>query len=718
MKNIFKNINQTVSGSFGQIYFAENTSFSLLLLLASFINWQIGLSGIISVLFATLLSRLLELNSVLLKNGTYTFNVLLTGLALGANFQFNGAFLITLLLGSIISLFLSAWFNNLFTKHQLPFLSLPFVISVWILFLNARVFQSNLFLEKNSFIAASELCQFNLQISNYFETNVFSNFVSIYFKSMSSVLFQSGILPGLLISLGLLIHSRIAFLLSWLGYTCGYFYFLFSHGEALENEYINQSFNYIFSAIALGGFFLIPSIGSFLLVILSTPVIGLFQTALIKFTAPYYLPVFSLPYSLVVIIVASILNNRLTFKHLQLVVYQFYSPEKNFYVHHSHKERFAKNTLVHLHLPFFGEWKVSQGYNGKITHKDDWQYALDFVVVDKEDKSYKLPGKYLTDFYCFGLPILAPADGEITCVEDGVEDNVIGENNLEKNWGNTIIIKHDEYLYSKLSHLKMNSIKVKLGDRVKKGDIIAQCGSSGRSPEPHLHFQVQNNNYIDGKSIQYPLSYFLSHAENGVEINSFNIPNEKDIISRPIINHSLVRAFNFSPGMKIRFTIDNDPTINEWEVSTNAFNVLYISCSKTNSYAYFNNNENIFYFTDFEGDTNSLLYHFYLAAYKVSLSTTNNLTIKDTLPIHLIKPPILKFLQDSIAPFFLFLKPSYTSQSTESSSNQTLNVYSIVNWLNKKNSESINYEIEIDKENITELKIQHHQKCQILHFVK
>lgn len=718
MKNILKNINQTISGSFGQIYFAENTSFSLLLLLASFINWQIGLSGIISVLFATLLSRLLELNSALLKNGTYTFNVLLTGLALGANFQFNGAFLITLLLGSIISLFLSAWFNNLFTKHQLPFLSLPFVISVWILFLNARVFQSNLFLEKNSFIAASELCQFNLQISNYFETNVFSSFVSIYFKSMSSVLFQSGILPGLLISLGLLIHSRIAFLLSWLGYTCGYFYFLFSHGEALENEYINQSFNYIFSAIALGGFFLIPSTGSFLLVILSTPVIGLFQTALIKFTAPYYLPVFSLPYSLVVIIMASILNNRLTFKHLQLAVYQFYSPEKNFYVHHSHKERFAKNTLVHLHLPFFGEWKVSQGYNGKITHKDDWQYALDFVVVDKEDKSYKLPGKYLTDFYCFGLPILAPADGEITCVEDGVEDNVIGENNLEKNWGNTIIIKHDEYLYSKLSHLKMNSIKVKLGDRVKKGDIIAQCGSSGRSPEPHLHFQVQNNNYIDGKSIQYPLSYFLSHAENGVEINSFNIPNEKDIISRPIINHSLVRAFNFSPGMKIRFTIDNDPSINEWEVSTNAFNVLYISCSKTNSYAYFNNNENIFYFTDFEGDTNSLLYHFYLAAYKVYLSTVNNLTIKDTLPIHLIKPPILKFLQDTIAPFYLFLKPSYTSRSTESISNQTLNVYSIVNWLNKKNSETINYEIEIDKENITELKIQHHQKCQILHFVK
>lgn len=718
MKQILKNINQTIFGSVGQIYFADNSIFSLLLLLASFINWQIGLSGIISVLFAILLSRLLEINSSLLKNGTYTFNVLLTGLALGANFQFNTAFIATLMFGSIISLALSVWLNNLFSKHQLPFLSLPFVISVWILFLNARVFQSNLFIEKNSFITTSDLCLLNLTISNYLESNVLPHFVSIYFKSMSSVLFQSGILPGLLISIGLLIHSRIAFILSWLGFTSGYFYFLFSHGVALESEYASQSFNYIFSAIALGGFFIVPSIGSFALVIISTPIIGLFQTALVKFTAPYYLPVFSLSYSLVVIMMVSILNNRLKFKHLKMVVYQFNSPEKNFYVHHSHIERFAKNTLVHIHLPFFGEWKVSQGYNGKITHKDDWQYALDFVVVDKENKTYKLPGKHLNDFYCFGLPVLAPADGEITCLEDGIDDNTIGESNLEKNWGNTIIIKHAEHLYTKLSHLKINSIKVKQGDHVKRGNVIAYCGSSGRSPEPHLHFQVQNTNYIDGKSIHYPLSYFITNSQNHLKLNAFDIPQENEIISRPIIDHSLVRALNFTPGMKIRFTIDNSAEVNEWEVNTNGFNVSFISCAKTNSYAYFNNNENVFYFTDFEGDTNSILYHFYLAAYKVSLCTATELTIKDTLPIHLIKPPILKLLQDICAPFFVFLNPTYKSRSTESNSNHTLKIYSIVNWLNKKNGATTNYEISFEKESISKLKIQQKQTCQIISFIK
>ena len=718
MKQILKNINQTIFGSAGQIYFADNSIFSLLLLLASFINWQIGLSGIMSVLFAILLSRLLEINSSLLKNGTYTFNVLLTGLALGANFQFNAAFIATLMLGSIISLTLSVWLNNLFSKHQLPFLSLPFVLSVWILFLNARVFQSNLFIEKNSFITTSDLSHLNLTISNYLESNVLPHFVSIYFKSMSSVLFQSGILPGLLISIGLLIHSRIAFILSWLGFTSGYFYFLFSHGVALESEYASQSFNYIFSAIALGGFFIVPSIGSFALVIISTPIIGLFQTALVKFTAPYYLPVFSLSYNLVVIMMVSILNNRLKFKHLKMVVYQFNSPEKNFYVHHSHIERFAKNTLVHIHLPFFGEWKVSQGYNGKITHKDDWQYALDFVVVDKENKTYKLPGKHLNDFYCFGLPVLAPADGEITCLEDGIDDNTIGESNLEKNWGNTIIIKHAEHLYTKLSHLKINSIKVKQGDHVKRGNVIAYCGSSGRSPEPHLHFQVQNTNYIDGKSIHYPLSYFITNSQNHLKLNAFDIPQENEIISRPIIDHSLVRALNFTPGMKIRFTIDNSAEVNEWEVNTNGFNVSFISCAKTNSYAYFNNNENVFYFTDFEGDTNSILYHFYLAAYKVSLCTATELTIKDTLPIHLIKPPILKLLQDICAPFFVFLNPTYKSRSTESNSNHTLKIYSSVNWLNKKNGETTNYEISFEKESISKLKIQQKQTCQIISFIK
>lgn len=57
--------------------------------------------------------------------------------------------------------------------------------------------------------------------------------------------------------------------------------------------------------------------------------------------------------------------------------------------------------------------------------------------------------------------------------------------------GNYIVIKHGESEYSTLAHLKCGSIKVSVGERVKKGQTLALCGNSGSSTEPHLHFQLQ-----------------------------------------------------------------------------------------------------------------------------------------------------------------------------------------------------------------------------------
>jgi murein DD-endopeptidase MepM/ murein hydrolase activator NlpD len=109
--------------------------------------------------------------------------------------------------------------------------------------------------------------------------------------------------------------------------------------------------------------------------------------------------------------------------------------------------------------------------------------------MDEMGHTFRNSGEELTDYYCYNKPVLAPADGWIEDFTDGIEDNPIGEVNLEQNWGNTLVIRHADHLYSSVSHLKKDSIKVSRGDFVKKGDIIAFCGSSGRSPVPHLHFQ-------------------------------------------------------------------------------------------------------------------------------------------------------------------------------------------------------------------------------------
>jgi len=57
--------------------------------------------------------------------------------------------------------------------------------------------------------------------------------------------------------------------------------------------------------------------------------------------------------------------------------------------------------------------------------------------------------------------------------------------------GNFIVIKHAEKEYSLYAHLAPKSVVVSKGGRVLQGQIIAKCGNSGNTSEPHLHFQLQ-----------------------------------------------------------------------------------------------------------------------------------------------------------------------------------------------------------------------------------
>ena len=58
--------------------------------------------------------------------------------------------------------------------------------------------------------------------------------------------------------------------------------------------------------------------------------------------------------------------------------------------------------------------------------------------------------------------------------------------------GNRIILKHTPNEYSAICHLMPGSIKVQKGQTVKRGDVIAKCGNSGNTTEPHVHFQIQS----------------------------------------------------------------------------------------------------------------------------------------------------------------------------------------------------------------------------------
>ena len=56
-----------------------------------------------------------------------------------------------------------------------------------------------------------------------------------------------------------------------------------------------------------------------------------------------------------------------------------------------------------------------------------------------------------------------------------------------------ILISHGSNEYSLLANLKQNSVKLKHGDAVKQGDPVGECGNSGSSAVPKVHYQFQNS---------------------------------------------------------------------------------------------------------------------------------------------------------------------------------------------------------------------------------
>ena len=156
---------------------------------------------------------------------------------------------------------------------------------------------------------------------------------------------------------------------------------------------------------------------------------------------------------------------------------------------------------VKYSLPFRDSWvAVNGGVDKKSSHSWDiptQRYAYDFLMLDESGKSHVGDGKKVGDYYCYGKEVLAPADGEVVEVGSGYPDSLIlGNGQVDCSAhdirGNHILIRHSEGEYSLLAHLQPGSISVKTGDTVKRGQIIARCGNSGNSSEPHLHFQLQN----------------------------------------------------------------------------------------------------------------------------------------------------------------------------------------------------------------------------------
>lgn len=666
VKTAFPQYLESVLQSYSLIFFGRNNRFSLLLLFVTFFDVYTGLAGLLAVITANSFAYLSGLHHYGIKSGNYGFNALLVGLGLGIQFQPSTELYVILFFAAMLTLMLSVVFEGLFTKYAVPYLTFPFLLSIWIISLATRYY-GNLEISERGVYFINYIHQWGglsgVSIYEWFSDLPIHESLLIYLKSLGAIFFQYNILAGILIALGLLYISRISFMFSLTGFYAAYYFYLFIGANINELNYNYIGFNYILTSIAIGGFFVVASRYSFLWVILLIPLISLFITSGTVMLTPLQLPVYSLAFNIVVamFLYLMIVRQRFYYKPA-LTGIQFFSPEKNLYYLRNSRERFHHGRYLTLALPFHGTWTVSQGYNGEYTHRNQYAQALDFVIEDKNGSQFSGTGDYLENYYCYNKPVTAPAAGMVYSVIDGVEDNTIGDMNLGENWGNTIIIKHHEHLYSKLSHLKKDTIKVSEGQQIDKGDIIAFTGNSGRSPYPHLHFQMQSTPSIGSSTLYYPIAHYVSYRKEEPTMHSYAVPQKNDRLSNIETNKLLGDAFHFIPGQKLAFEVEKgngQKVLHKWEVVTGSNNITSLWCSTTRSNAYIYNDGVIHYFTNFEGDKDSLLYYFFLAFYKVPLGFYRGISIHDQVPLSVMKKNVLTLLQDFVAPFHLFMKANY-----------------------------------------------------------
>ena len=143
------------------------------------------------------------------------------------------------------------------------------------------------------------------------------------------------------------------------------------------------------------------------------------------------------------------------------------------------------------------------------------RFGIDWLQIGPDRRSHSGDAKDNKSYLAYGEDAIAVADGIVSAVEDGIPENVPGLTSravpitMETIGGNHVILDIGGGAYAFYAHLQPGSLKVKAGDKVRRGQVIGLVGNSGNSTEPHLHFQVSDANSALGcEGLPYALDAF------------------------------------------------------------------------------------------------------------------------------------------------------------------------------------------------------------------
>ncbi len=601
--------------SYSTLVFMRSLLVGAVLLFCSFLNVNLGAAGILTWLAAIIFGGFIGIEKEDPVRTIFEYNALIVGFSIGFLFRFSVLTFMLIAAGAVMTVLVSCTLYSLLTKYlKLPVLNLPFLVCSTIIYL-ASVRYSSLFVE-------------SFYIHDRLNLEAIPASIQGLLRSLGILIFMPYDLCGILILVGLLLFSRIAFFTAVLSYYLGTTSVSLLTGN-LSGAYNNvYSFNFILTGIAVGAVFLVPSRRSYLLAL-----VGVFLSVFVLDAASvvwtnFGVPVFTLPFNMVVLLLVYVLMQT---KYPEITLSIKACPEASLSNYLNFARRFDR-VVPRPFLPFSGWWTVYQAFEGKWTHKGIWKHAYDFVIEDEEGRTHRNQGDLPEDYYCYDKPVLAPVTGTVVDASDCLRDNAIGEVDKSSNWGNHIIIWSRFGYYVEISHLKYRSLKVKAGDSVRAGEVIAACGNSGHSAQPHVHMQVQYSPELGSETVPFHFSNCLDgkglllkrqNLETGMRVGPFSLSRK---ISKKL-------NFILDDVMVFKSFQDEKDQGEIWiYVKMAKDGSRYLNVNGTEDRVYFGVEDNCFVFYSFEGGRESPLRFLFAALPLVPLCSEAEVNWVEPLP--------------------------------------------------------------------------------------
>ena len=169
---------------------------------------------------------------------------------------------------------------------------------------------------------------------------------------------------------------------------------------------------------------------------------------------------------------------------------------------------------IALDSPLTGEWYVSNAGRSELIngHSPNESNSLDFHRMGANGRTHTGgSGAPLSDYAGFGQPVLSPAEGQIVEVQNDFADTSPGTNG---DYANSVVLDIGDDRFVVMGHLEQGSVKVRVGDVVRRGQQLAAVGNTGHTNEPHLHFQIQDTPTGDAMRT-YPIVFRNVHITKG-----------------------------------------------------------------------------------------------------------------------------------------------------------------------------------------------------------